>query len=110
MKKVVILTSTIVCLFFIACNKKVNCEGTVYRKNGQPLPNVTVSLLVYTSGKDAALPDPFHATTDNNGHFIFSESVNKNRSFGLDCSSNGEFFHKTNLSRDDLKHYDIHLN
>jgi hypothetical protein len=110
MKKLVILTSVIISLFFSSCIKKVNCEGTVYSKNGHKVPNVNVVLLVYTTGKDAALPNPFHTTTDNNGHFMFSERVNKNRSFGLDCSYNGEFFHKTNLSRDDLKHYNIHLN
>lgn len=106
MKKLIILTS-IVSSFFVGCNKKVDCEGTVYSKHGFPVPNVRVSLLVYTSGKDAALPNPFHVTTDNNGHFIFSENVNKNRYFGLNCDNDSGTFYKTGLSRDDLKHYDI---
>jgi hypothetical protein len=106
MKKLIILTS-VVSSFFVGCSKVVECEGTVFSKHGYPVPNVRVSLLVYTSGKDAALPDPFHATTDNNGHFMFLEKVNNNRSFGLNCDNDSGTFYKTGLSREDLKHYDI---
>ena len=94
---------------FTSCVKKVNSEGIVYSKMGQPVSNVTVTLYVYTSGKDTPLPNPYHATTDGNGHFMFSETIAKNRSFGLDVSNGNEFFHKEHLSREDLKHYDIHL-
>ena len=101
------MSTIIMCTFFVSCMKKVNCEGTVYSKHGFPVPNVRVSLMVYTTGSDEALPKPFHATTDNNGHFMFSERVNKNRSFGLNCDNDSGYFYKTGLSRDDLKHYDI---
>ena len=92
-----------------SCVKKVNCEGTVYSKAGKPLPDIAVYLYVYTSGKDAALPHPYTTTTDKNGHFIFSEMIAKNRSFGLGANNGNEWFHQEHLSREQLKHYNIHL-
>ncbi len=96
-------------ILFIACTKKVNSEGIVYSKSGLRLPNVTVALFLYTSGKDEPLPNTYHTTTDENGYFMFSETVTKNCSFGLDVTYRNEWFHKELLSREDLKHYDIHL-
>lgn len=107
MKRIIIILLVITSL--TACVKKVNSEGIVYSKSGDCLPNVTVTLFVYTTGMDEPLPNPYHATTDKNGHFMFSEIVAKNRSFGLDVANGKEWFHKELLSRDQLKHYDIHL-
>lgn len=59
----------------------------VYSKSGHPVSNVTVTLYVYTSGMDEALPNPYHVTTDVKGHFMFSEIAAKNRSFGLDVTN-----------------------
>lgn len=107
MKHISIIIFTLITLS--SCIKKVNCEGTVFSKAGKPVPDVTVYLSVYTSGKDAPLPHPFLTTTDKNGHFMFSEIVAKNRSFGLGADSGGEWFHEEHLSREQLKHYNIHL-
>ncbi len=107
MKNITIILSV---LIISSCVKKVNSEGIVYSKSGQAVPNVTVTLFVYTSGKDAPLPNPYHSTTDEKGHFMFSEMIAKNRSFGLDVSNGKEWFHKEHLSRENLKHYDIYLN
>ena len=107
MKKITIILFVLVTLS--SCIKKVNSEGAVYSKSGKVLQNVTVTLFVYTSGKDAPLPNPYHATTDEKGHFMFSERVAKNRSFGLDVANGSEWFHEEHLNRENLKHYNIHL-
>jgi PBP1b-binding outer membrane lipoprotein LpoB len=107
MKHIIIILSALI--VFSSCIKKVNSEGIVYSKSGHRLSNVTVTLLVYTSGMDEALPNPYNTTTDQNGHFMFSEIVAKNSSFGLDVTNGKEWFHRELLGREDLKHYDIHL-
>ncbi|MES2515518.1 MAG: hypothetical protein V4580_15290 [Bacteroidota bacterium] len=81
----------------------------VYSKLGQSRPNAVVFLFVYTSGKDAPLSHRYKTTTDQSRHFIFSENIAKHSSFGLGCEVNGESFHENQLSREDLKHDDIHL-
>ena len=107
MKNIIVMLTASILLF--SCVKKVNSEGIVYSKTGHPVSNVTVTLYVYTSGMDEALPNPYHTTTDANGHFMFSEIIAKNRSFGLDVTNGHEWFHRELLGREDLKHYDIHL-
>lgn len=108
-KKQFIIIAVFVSALLVGCVKKVESEGIVYSKNGTPLPNVTVSLSVYTSGKDAPTGNAYSTSTDDNGHFMFSENVSQNCSFGLGCEIYGEFFHSDHLSRETIKHYDIHL-
>ena len=74
-------------------------SGRVTDQDGKAVSGVNVTLKKGKTG----------TTTDANGHFMFSENESKNRSFGLGCEANGEFYHITNLSRDAIKHYDIHL-
>lgn len=107
MKHITIILISLITLS--SCLKKVNCEGIVYSKARKPVADVTVTLFVYTSGMDAPLSHPYHAKTDKNGHFMFSEIIAKNRSFGLDVTNGHEWFHEEHLSRDQLKHYSIHL-
>ncbi|MES2762863.1 MAG: carboxypeptidase-like regulatory domain-containing protein [Bacteroidota bacterium] len=95
---------------FSSCVKKVNSEGTVYSKSGKPVPYAVVTLLLYTSGTDTPLDSRYRTTAGADGHFRFSEMIAKNRSFGLDVVEGKEWFHKEHLSREDLKHYNIHLN
>ncbi len=98
---------------FSTCIKKVVCEGTVFSKKGTgniPVPNVAVSIRQFTSGSDEPLKGSFTATTDENGHFrIFERAVSKNRSFSINCDCNEGLYYKNNLSREDLKQYNIHL-
>ncbi len=102
-----LITLTALCF---SCVKKVNCEGTVYSKIGhQTVAGAGVTLSVYSSGMDAPLTN-YSTTTDENGHFRFSEFLAKNRTFGLGCDAGDDgWFHSTNVSRDGLKQYDIHL-
>lgn len=109
MRKQHFIIAIIICISLISCVKKVESEGIVYSKNGTALPNVTVFLSVYTSGKDAPTGNAYSTTTDANGHFMFSKNISKDCSFGLGCDFNGEFFHSDHLSRETIKHYDIHL-
>ena len=104
-----IIAVIIICISFVSCVKKVESEGIVYSENGTALPNVTVFLSVYTSGKDEPTGNASSTTTDANGHFMFSKNISKDCSFGLGCDFNGEFFHSDHLSRETIKHYDIHL-
>lgn len=108
-KKLHSIATILVCMLFVACVKKVESEGIVYSKNGTALPNVNVFLSVYTSGKDAPTGNAYSTTTDANGHFMFSKNISKDCSFGLGCDFNGEFFHSDHVSRETIKHYDIHL-
>lgn len=113
MRKLFILLSIAFSCFQTSCIKKVVCEGTVYSKKGTgntPVPNVAVSIRMFTSGSDEPLPGSFVATTDENGHFrIFERAVSKNRSFSIGCDCNEGWYYAKNLSRADLEHYNIHL-
>lgn len=113
MKLKVISLAITLAFLLSACGKKVVCEGTVFSKKGAgniPVANVVVAIHQFTSGSDEALKGSFSATTDENGHFrIFERAVSKNRSFSLSCDCNEGSFYKKNLSREDLKQYNIHL-
>ena len=113
MKLKVITLSIAFAFIFSACIKKVVCEGTVFSKKGTgniPVPNVVVSIRQFTSGSDEPLKGSFNVTTDENGHFlIFERAVSKNRSFSISCDCNEGWYYKKDLSREDLKQYNIHL-
>ena len=96
------------CFYLLACQKKVVSEGTVYSKYKIPLPDVTVVLSEYTTGKDAPLKSR-STQTDADGKFMFNFSTAKNRYFSLDVSSNFGFNHQQPLDREQLKHIDLHL-
>jgi hypothetical protein len=102
-----IITLTALCL---SCVKKVNCEGIVYSKIGhKKVAGAGVTLSVYTSGKDASLSS-YSTTTDENGKYRFSEFLSKNRTFGFGCDAGDDgWFHSTNVSREGIRQYDIHL-
>jgi hypothetical protein len=104
---IIFITLTTLCS---SCVKKVNCEGTVYSKIGhQKVAGAGVTLSVYTSGKDAEVTH-YSTTTDENGKFRFSEFLAKNRTFGYNCDTeNDGWFHSTNVSREGIRQYDIHL-
>ncbi|MCD6016891.1 MAG: hypothetical protein K0S53_12 [Bacteroidetes bacterium] len=96
------------CILLSACQKNVSSTGTVYSKHNYPVPNVTVVLSEYTSGKDASLA--YKTTqTDNNGRFMFNYSTAKNRYFSLDVLCDSGWSHKQPLDREQLKHIDLHL-
>ncbi len=106
MKKIICLS--IICLFLLGCQKKVISEGTVYSKYKHPVANITVVIAEYTTGKDAALTRK-STTTDNNGKFMFNYLTAKNRYFSLDVLCDSGWSHKQPLSREQLKHIDLHL-
>ncbi len=106
MKKIICIA--IICLFLFACQKKVISEGTVYSKYKIPLPNVTVVLSEYTTGKDAPLKHS-STQTDADGKFRFNFFTAKNRYFSLDVSSNSGWTHQQPLDREQLKHIDLYL-
>lgn len=113
MKKQIIFSVIALSFLFGSCIKKVVCEGTVFSKKGTgniPVPNVVVSVRQFTSGSDEPLKGSFSVTTDENGHFlIFERAVSKNRSFSISCDCNEGWYYKKDLSREDLKQYNIHL-
>ncbi len=113
MKKQIIFSVITLSFLFGSCIKKVVSEGTVFSKKGTgntPVPNVVVSIRQFTSGSDEPLKGSFSVTTDENGHFlIFERAVSKNRSFSISCDCNEGWYYKKDLSREDLKQYNIHL-
>ncbi len=113
MQKQIIFSVIVLSFLFGSCIKKVVCEGTVFSKKGTgniPVPNVVVSIHQFTSGSDEPLKGKFNVTTDENGHFlIFERAVSKNRSFSISCDCNEGWYYKKDLSREDLKQYNIHL-
>lgn len=109
--KLQIFTLIITLIFLcFSCVKKVNCEGTVYSKIGhQKVAGAGVTLSVYSSGMDAPLKS-YSTTTDENGKYRFSEFLSKNRTYGYNCDTeNDGWFHSTNVSREGIRQYDIHL-
>lgn len=106
MKEIVYIIISMSCL--LSCQKKVTSEGVVYSKYNYPVPNVTVVLSEYTTGKDASLSGK-SVTTDNNGKFIFNYLTAKNRYFSLDVLCDSGWSHKQPLSREQLKYIDLHL-
>lgn len=95
-------------LLLYSCQKKVESAGIVYSKHHFPVPNVTVFLSEYTSGKDAPL-DSYSTTTDNSGRFTFNLRTAKNRYFSLGVECDSGWTHKDHLSRADLKKIDLQL-
>lgn len=106
MKKIIIVL--IGSIWLLACQKKVISEGIVYTKQNIPVANATVTIAEYANGSDFSHKSE-GTTTDNNGKFMFNYLTAKNRSFSIDVSSAKGSMHIKNLSREQLKHIDIHL-
>jgi hypothetical protein len=88
-----IYLSILICLvIFISCKKETNIDVTVYNyAMGEPVADATVVLLEQSgttgSGSNASCKVIATATTDNNGHCVFSkEKLSTSSSYQYACN------------------------